>query len=114
MDALRGDGGGVAVLSADPGFLRIPGAHDLSFAARDDSGGAALDETQRRLAALIDQMTGGDRARPVTVYGRETAARSGYDLAGRLVRLGYRRVIWLREGLAGWAAAGLPLAIQED
>jgi len=114
VDALRaGDGAAMAVVGADPGPLRIPGARDAAFAARDEDGDPLADDNQRRLASLIDRLTGGDRDRPVTVYGRNPAARSGYNLAGRVIRLGYRHVIWLREGIAGWAAAGLPLAMPD-
>ncbi len=98
--------GGALILAAEPAPLRLPGALSAGFAARE-----AIDEAGRaRLAALLATRTDGDRERPIVIYGRDVAARSGADLARRAVQLGYRRVVWLRGGLAGWAAAGLPMA----
>jgi V8-like Glu-specific endopeptidase len=107
LDALRRQAApAVTVLAADPAPLRLPGALDATFAAVPALESAAAS----RLDALLAQATGGDRFRPVAIYGRRAEAPGAVALIDRVLRLGYRRVIWLRDGLAGWAWAGLELA----
>jgi hypothetical protein len=41
---------------------------------------------------------------------KQTAARwTGYNLALRLITLGYRQVLWYRGGREAWEVAGLPM-----
>jgi V8-like Glu-specific endopeptidase/rhodanese-related sulfurtransferase len=98
LQALREHGGDVVVLAADAAPLLLPGAL------------AVPDAASEKLAVLLANQTGGARDRPVAVYGRTAAAASGAALAARVVALGYRKVLLLREGLEGWAGTGLALA----
>jgi rhodanese-related sulfurtransferase len=103
-------GGDVTVLAADASVLRVPGSVDAAFAAVAPSEAGE----QVRLRNRLHELLGDDLARPVVVYGGEAGAPSGFALASRLVQLGYTNVTWLREGLTGWAGAGLELSLQPD
>ncbi len=51
-----------------------------------------------------------DRSTPVVLYGSRRETRDADMAAEKLVRAGYRDVAVLEGGIAGWAAAGRPLA----
>jgi hypothetical protein len=105
------DAGPAILLTAGAAILRIPGSLDVAFASAAQAGD---DEPQRRLERLLAARLGSDRQRAVVAYGDEDASESGYNVAARLIALGYRHVIWMREGVAGWAAAGLDLTLRPD
>jgi V8-like Glu-specific endopeptidase/rhodanese-related sulfurtransferase len=102
--------GDIKVLAADISLLRVPGSVDAAFAAAELTDPVEQGRVQDRLHDLL----GDDLARPVIVYGSQAGAHSSFDLASRLVKLGYKNVAWLREGLTGWAGSGLELSLQPD
>ena len=90
----------------------IPGAIGLRGAG---VGGDDHDSVQARLSATVQALTRGERGSPIVTAGWNAERFDGYNLALRLVALGYRRVRWYRGGREAWEAAGLPvteLAIQ--
>jgi hypothetical protein len=98
LQAMRERTPDLVVLAAEGAPLRLPGSLP------------AEDAAPARLAALLAAHTGGQRDRPVVVYGRSADTPGGEALAARVVALGYRNVLLLRDGLAGWAATGLAVA----
>ncbi len=61
--------------------------------------------------AFLDRMAGvaPDRNAAVCVYGAAADTYEARMAAEKLCRAGYTQVLELREGLAGWKSAGLPL-----
>jgi len=62
----------------------------------------------RYLQDNLREATGGDPARPLVIYCKANCWHS-WNLAKRVVALGYSHVAWYPEGVEGWRAAGLPL-----
>jgi len=83
----------------------LPGAVAVSKAGL---GGSLDDWIQQRLASRMAELTGGDRARPIIAIGWNSETFDGYNLALRLVALGYTHVHWYRGGREAWEVAGLP------
>jgi TolB-like protein/tetratricopeptide (TPR) repeat protein len=83
----------------------IPGAIGLKHAG---SGGTFVDAAQQHLHRKLMELTGGDLTRPIVAVGYNSERFDGYNLALRLVALGYTNVYWYRGGREAWEAAGLP------
>jgi len=52
-----------------------------------------------------------DKARPVIVYCHHVEWWRSYNVALRLIHLGYRDVRWLREGIGRWLNQSLPYSV---
>jgi adenylate cyclase len=74
------------------------------------TSGTLTDEWQTALAQLIDQVTNGDKQRPVAAFSYSINWWISRNLALRLVALGYRNVYWYRGGWEAWDAHDLPMA----
>jgi adenylate cyclase len=85
--------------------LSIPGAVGLKSAGL---GGSFTDEVQDRLRAKLRDLTAGDLDRPIVAVGWNSERFDGWNLALRLVALGYTRVYWYRGGREAWEVAVLP------
>ena len=72
-------------------------------------GGSLQDSMQDRLRQLMASLTAGDLSRPIVALGVNAERWAGYNLALRLVALGYRQVFWYRGGREAWEVAGLPM-----
>jgi TolB-like protein/Tfp pilus assembly protein PilF/rhodanese-related sulfurtransferase len=83
----------------------IPGSIGLTSAG---IGGTLTDGTQERLVSTMAKLTGSDLARPIVAVGWNSERFDGYNLALRLVALGYTNVRWYRGGREAWEVAGLP------
>jgi adenylate cyclase len=83
----------------------IPGAIGLWGAG---VGGNVSDEYQDRLARKMQQITDGDRSKPIVAMGFNSERYQGRNLALRLVAAGYTNVYWYRGGREAWQVAGLP------
>jgi len=64
-------------------------------------------EIEAYMLRALDHLTGGERARGLLFYCLADCWLS-WNAAKRALSLGYRRVYWYRDGLDGWAEAGLP------
>lgn len=84
-----------------PGTLWLPGA---------GRGSGFDDALQARLARVLEEATGGDRARPMVFFCSSAHCWLSYNAALRAARLGYTRVLWYRGGIHAWGAAGGALA----
>lgn len=82
----------------------IPGSVWLPEVGRGALG-PALDERFRR---RLDELTGGDRNKPLVFYCLPQCWMS-WNATKRAASYGYRNAIWYPDGSDGWQAAGLPL-----
>jgi adenylate cyclase len=105
LAALLHDGKPV-VIDATAGNRSLVGAINLYEAGL---GGTIQDSVQDRLRPLMAILTGGDLSRPIVTLGENAERWTGYNLALRLVALGYRQVYWYRGGREAWEVAGLPM-----
>ena len=71
-------------------------------------GGTFSDATQARLRAKFADLTNGNTSAPIVVVGWSSERFDGYNLALRLIALGYTKVYWYRGGREAWEVAGLP------
>jgi adenylate cyclase len=94
------------VIDASQGNRTLAGAISVYEAGL---GGALDDSVQDRLRPLIATLTGGDLSKPIVTLGINAERWTGYNLALRLVALGYPQVYWYRGGREAWEVAGLPL-----
>ena len=82
----------------------IPGAIGLRGAG---VGGAFDDPVQARLNQKMQMLTGGDSNACIVAVGWNSERFDGYNLALRLVALGYWKVHWYRGGREAWEVANL-------
>lgn len=83
----------------------LPGAVGLLASG---TGGDFSDSTQDRLRRKAAELTRGNMSMPIVVVGWSSERFDGYNLALRLVKLGYSTVYWYRGGREAWEVAGLP------
>ena len=83
----------------------LPGATGLLGSG---IGGTFSDATQARLRSKIADLTKGDTSLPIVAVGWSSERFDGYNLALRLVALGYTKVYWYRGGREAWEVGGLP------
>jgi rhodanese-related sulfurtransferase len=94
----------VVVIAAMNDADTLPGAHRFGDAASDDPS------IQGEFAEIMARLTGGDKSRPILIYCHHEQCFLSYNVALRTVQAGYKQVFWMRPGIAGWKAAGYPLA----
>ena len=71
--------------------------------------GVLPEDLANYFAAALEQLTGGDRMRPLVFFCNRNCWMS-WNAAKRALReLGYERVYWYPEGVDGWEEAGLAL-----
>jgi tetratricopeptide (TPR) repeat protein len=90
-----------------PRWNSIPGALGLRSAG---VGGSMSDAVEDRLRRKMAELSGGDLSRPIVTLGWNSERLTGYNLALRLVGLGYTNVFWYRGGMEAWQVAGYPEA----
>jgi PQQ-dependent catabolism-associated CXXCW motif protein len=84
--------------------LSLPGAVWLA-----NTGYGDLSPAMRAwFAGQLEQLSGGDRTRPLMFFCVIDCWMS-WNAARRALSLGYRRVYWYPDGADGWEFAGLPL-----
>lgn len=94
------------VISSSGAAWGMPGAVRISWAS---APGTLNDATQARLAATLATLTGGDKGRPLILYGDHSSSWRAYNAVLRVRQAGYANVLWVRGGLESWAAAGFPI-----
>jgi adenylate cyclase len=85
----------------------IPGAVGMQGTGH---GGRFSDERQTRFSHKMQHLTGGNLAAPIVAFCANSERFTGYNLALRLVELGYTRIHWYRGGFEAWQVNGLPEA----
>lgn len=82
---------------------------DAKTAAPASAGGSFNDSTQQGFGQYLQQITGGDKSRPLVTYCEGVQCWMSYNAALRAINMGYSNVLWYRGGLEAWRQAGLPL-----
>lgn len=83
----------------------IPGAVGLKNAGL---GGSYSDTAQDHLRRKMRELSKDDLTIPIIAVGWNSERFDGYNLALRLVALGYTNVYWYRGGREAWEIASLP------
>lgn len=96
----------VDVASGD-GHVTLQGAYWLPGAGR---GSHYFDPLQAQLAGYLNQLSQGDKSRPLVFFCVNAQCWLSYNASLRAAALGYVRVYWYRGGIEAWRVAGLPLA----
>ena len=71
-------------------------------------GASFSENVQNRFNCKIQDLTKGDLSAPIVVFCVNSERFTGYNLALRLVALGYTQVYWYRGGFEAWQVNGLP------
>jgi len=87
----------------------IPGAVWLSGAGSADFYVAE----KERFAAVMNKLTGGDKARPVVFLCISSECWLSYNASLHALDAGYKDVIWYRGGTNAWRGANLSLKASE-
>jgi adenylate cyclase len=66
------------------------------------------EKLQERFVRKMHDLTEGDPSAPIVAFCVNSERFTGYNLAIRLVALGYRQVYWYRGGVEAWQANDLP------
>jgi PQQ-dependent catabolism-associated CXXCW motif protein len=82
---------------AIPGTVWLPGI----------GWGKLSDEMALFLAFRLEELTGGDHARPLVFYCRPHCWLS-WNAAFRAIQVGYSQVYWYPDGIESWQQTGLP------
>ncbi len=90
----------------DPHQSTIQGARYLPAAGQP---GSFNDTAQTQTAQALQNITGGDRNRPLVFFCAGSACWESYNAVLRARSAGYTRLLWYRGGLASWSGAGLPM-----
>ena len=85
----------------------LPGAIGLQGLGQ---GASFSDSIETRFRHKLHELTNGDLSAPIVVYCANSERFSSYNLALRLVTIGYAKVYWYRGGWEAWQVAGLPEA----
>lgn len=81
---------------------RLPGAENAGPAAQ---AGSFNDATQQEFGRYLQQVTAGDKAKPMLFYCQSTQCWMSYNAALRAIAMGYSRVYWYRGGIEAWQQA---------
>ncbi|MEA2773195.1 MAG: adenylate cyclase [Acetobacteraceae bacterium] len=83
----------------------IPGAIGLQGTGH---GPGFSVKVQTQFKRKMHDLTNGDLSAPIVVFCMNSERFTGYNLASRLVALGYTQVYWYRGGVEAWQASDLP------
>ncbi len=83
-------------------------ANYCSAEYRTGLGVRFTDVRQTCFSHKIQDLTSGNWAAPIAVFGVNSERFTGYNLALRLVALGYTQLHWYRGGFEAWQVNGLP------
>lgn len=80
----------------------IPGALNAAPASQ---AGTFSDQTQQEFGQFLQQVTQGNKARPMVFYCMSTQCWMSYNAALRAINMGYANVLWYRGGIEAWQQA---------
>lgn len=103
LDLLKSAAGRVLVLDVLGGNECLPGALN---AVPAHQAGTFDDAVQREFGQYLQQVTQGQKDRPMVFYCQSTQCWMSYNAALRASRMGYSQVLWYRGGIESWKAAG--------
>lgn len=71
-------------------------------AAPASQAGSFDDQTQQQFGQYLQQITQGNRSRPLVFYCQSTQCWMSYNASLRAIRLGFSQVYWYRGGIEAW------------
>ena len=71
-------------------------------AAPASQAGSFDDQTQQQFGQYLQQVTQGNRSRPLVFYCQSTQCWMSYNASLRAIRLGFSQVYWYRGGIEAW------------
>lgn len=80
----------------------IPGALNAAPASQP---GTFSDRTQQEFGQFLQQVTQGNKARPLVFYCMNTQCWMSYNAALRAINMGFGNVLWYRGGIEAWQQA---------
>ena len=83
----------------------LPGAIGLQGTGH---GSEFSEAWQHRLRTKMHELSRGDPSAPIVTFCTNAERFTGYNLALRLVALGYSNVFWYRGGREAWMVSGHP------
>jgi PQQ-dependent catabolism-associated CXXCW motif protein len=103
LDQLIKSGDDLLLIDAleDQHELSLPNAWRIPFAG---SPGSFYDDTQRKLAIRLDNLTANNPNRKIVFFCRGAECWESYNAALRAEHAGYRNILWYRGGLNSWQA----------
>lgn len=81
-----------------PGFT-LPMAQNAAPASQ---AGSFSDQTQREFGQYLQQVTQGNKGRPLVFYCQSTQCWMSYNAALRAINMGFTQVYWYRGGVEAW------------
>ena len=93
---------GLLVFDVLGGATPLPYAQNALGAAQP---GSFDDPTQQQFGQYLQQITQGNRSRPLVFYCQSTQCWMSYNASLRAIRLGYSQVYWYRGGVEAWRQA---------
>ncbi|MBB5209525.1 rhodanese-like domain-containing protein [Chiayiivirga flava] len=84
-----------------PGDM-LPGAQMATPASQ---AGTFDDQTQREFGQYLQQVTQGNKAKPLVFYCLNTQCWMSYNAALRAINMGFSQVMWYRGGIEAWQQA---------
>lgn len=77
----------------------LPNAQNAAPASQP---GSFDDQTQQQFGQYLQQVTQGNRGRPLVFYCQSTQCWMSYNAALRAIRMGFTQVYWYRGGIEAW------------
>jgi PQQ-dependent catabolism-associated CXXCW motif protein len=74
-------------------------------AAPASQPGSFDDQTQQQFGQYLQQVTQGNKSRPLVFYCQSTQCWMSYNASLRAIRLGFSQVYWYRGGIEAWQQA---------
>lgn len=84
-----------------PGNM-LPGAQMATPASQ---AGSFSDQTQQEFGQYLQQVTQGNKAKPLVFYCLNTQCWMSYNAALRAINMGFTQVLWYRGGIEAWQQA---------
>lgn len=97
----QGQNGPLVFHVLGPGNM-LPGAQMATPASQ---AGTFDDQTQREFGQYLQQVTQGDKAKPLVFYCLNTQCWMSYNAALRAINMGFTNVMWYRGGIEAWTQA---------
>jgi PQQ-dependent catabolism-associated CXXCW motif protein len=80
----------------------LPNAQNAAPASQ---AGSFADQTQQEFGQYLQQVTQGNKARPMVFYCLNTQCWMSYNAALRAINMGFTNVLWYRGGIEAWQQA---------
>jgi PQQ-dependent catabolism-associated CXXCW motif protein len=98
----QGDQSGLLVFHVLGPGPTLPNAQNAAPASQ---AGSFADQTQQEFGQYLQQVTQGNKARPMVFYCLNIQCWMSYNAALRAINMGFTNVLWYRGGIEAWQQA---------